>query len=122
MDKGIFIGASSRLKREFILCFDLHATEGFRCTAGLPGRLTDVQVNLHFFFSARRLSLSDGFRGGAARGPEGTSQESAVAAEQIGEQTVTLGHSHAPLSGEPETSGGGLRTITHMLRWLDDTV
>lgn len=110
MDKGIFIGASSRLKREFILCFDLHATEGFRCTAGLPGRLTDVQLNLHFFFfiSAPGLSLSDGFRGGAARGPEGTSQESAVAAEQIGEQTVTLGHSHAPLSGEPDTSGGGL--------------
>lgn len=58
-------------------------------------------------FFAPGLSLSDGFVGGAALGPEGTSQESAVAAEQIGEQTVTLGHSHAPLSGEPESSGGG---------------
>lgn len=100
MDKGIFIGASSRLKREFILCFHLHLTEG------LPGRLADVQVNLPLFF-APGLSPSDGSGGGTVRGPEGTSQESAVAAEQIGEQTVTLGHSHAPLSGEPETSGGG---------------
>lgn len=121
MDKGIFIGARSRLKREFILCFNLHVTKGFRCTAGLPGRLTDVQVNLPLFF-APGLSLSDGFVGGAALGPEGTSQESAVAAEQIGEQTVTLGHSHAPLSGEPESSGGGRWTITHMLCWLDDTM
>lgn len=52
MDKGIFIGAGSRLKREFVPCFDLHATEGFRCTAGLPERLTDVPVNLNFFFSS----------------------------------------------------------------------
>lgn len=87
--------------------------------SGAPHRCASKSCTL--FFPARRLSLSDGFRGGAARGPEGTSQESAVAAEQIGEQTVTLSHSHAPLSGEPETSGGGLRTITHMLRWLDDT-
>lgn len=67
------------------------------------------------------LSLWNDLGGGAAWGPEGTSQESAGAAEQIGEQTVTLGHSHGTLSGEPETSGGGLRTITHMLHWLDDT-
>lgn len=40
-------------------------------------------------------------------GGGGPFQESAVAAEQIGEQTVTLGRSHTPLSGEPETSGGG---------------
>lgn len=48
MDKGIFIGASSRLKWEFTLCFNLHVTEGFRSTAGLPGRLTDVQVHPPF--------------------------------------------------------------------------
>lgn len=75
--------------------------------SGAPHRCA-IKSSLFFFISAPGLSLSDGFRGGAARGPEGTSQESAVAAEQIGEQTVTLGHSHAPLSGEPDTSGGGL--------------
>lgn len=105
------MGASSRLKREFILRFDLRVTEGVQMhsgASGAPHRCASKSSSFFFFFFyAPGLSLSDGFGGGAARGPDGTSQESAVAAEQIGEQTVTLGHSRAPLSGEPESSGGG---------------
>lgn len=74
--------------------------------SGAPHRC----ANNSFFFFHLGLNLSDGFWG-----PGGTAPKSAVAAEQIGKQTVTLGHSHTPLSAEAEPSGGGRGTISHML-------
>ena len=54
-----------------------------------------------------QLSNSVSLRGSTASSQRHLSG-SRETAEQIGEQTVTLGHSHYPLSEKPRTSGGGL--------------